>query len=548
MKGRTGSEWPGVGFTGVANILRVEHTQVWGAMTYIDSQEKRFASFSLGSEKPIEFAISAENVLEATAISSPIQPLPAGVEYLEGFMHLRDDVIAVINMKKRLGLAETDYGPDAKVAVVSIARLRFGLLFDDIKDVFLAGGDAVQPLHPAFKRADSLISDLIKLNHGERTIELLDLKLLLGDQSTLEQIQQAERLNPSVRDGSQRSVSRFVVFCCLEQEYGVPVEHVQEIAFLSKMDDVFRNDAIQGAVQLRGHTIPVLNSADLLQQQPQSFAAGEDTRILVLNSDEFQYGLIVDRVREIICIADDEILALPFSSHNSVCGVYQRPGGRNTMLIRVNKLIRAHKSELHAISRIKSADEEENTHSVQIQSHHLISADCYLVFSIGRKFAIQLNDVQEIIEPMGLMELPAATGFDSRVLNLRGTVIPVIALRSFFDYPDDDMARSDTKLIIVRSRNRIAALEVDRILTLFKQVKYQKTPSLNPQLRQRADTLDRLIEFVGDSGVTEHVLVINVSAMMDNHLGLPAETTAIMSESDTKEKNHGPDTATPPEE
>jgi purine-binding chemotaxis protein CheW len=516
-------------------------------MTIIGSQEKRFASFTLVGEKPIEFAISAENVLEATAVTASIQPLPASVDYLEGFMHLRDDVIAVINMKKRLGLARTDYGADAKVAVVSIARLRFGLLFDDIKDVFVAGGDAVQPLHSAFKRADSLISDLIKLDNGRRTMELLDLKLLLGNQVTLEQIQQADRLSPSAKAGPQKSVSRFVVFCCQGQEYGVPVDQVQEIAFLSKMDDVFKNDAIQGAVQLRGHTIPVLNATGLLQQEPQSSDNGEETRILVLNGDEFQYGLIVDKVREIICIGDDEIMRLSFSSHDAVGGVYQRPDGDNIMLIRVNTLIGAQQSELHAIARIKSNGEDTGAHTVH-QSQHLITADCYLVFSIGRKFAIQLNDVQEIIEPMGLMELPAATGFDRRVLNLRGTVIPVIDLRCFYGYPDNDTECRDTKLIIVRSQDRIAALEVDRILTLHKQSKYQKTPSLNPQLQKRADTLDRLIEFAGDTGVNEHVLVINVSAMMDNHLGLHTATPPIASEFNTKEKNHGPNTATPPEE
>ena len=95
------------------------------------SSEQRFASFLLDGERAIEFAINAAEVLEATPITGVIQPLPASVTYLEGLMHLRDDAIFVINMKKRLGLTPDDYGADAKVAVVSVCQMRLGLLFDD---------------------------------------------------------------------------------------------------------------------------------------------------------------------------------------------------------------------------------------------------------------------------------------------------------------------------------------------------------------------------------------------------------------------------------
>jgi len=31
-----------------------------------------------------------------------------------------------------------------------------------------------------------------------------------------------------------------------------------------------------------------------------------------------------------------------------------------------------------------------------------------------------------------------------------------------------------------------------------------------------------LIEFIGETGITEHVLVLNIEAMMDNHLDMAA--------------------------
>ncbi|MEJ2641648.1 MAG: chemotaxis protein CheW [Desulfosarcinaceae bacterium] len=108
------------------------------------------------------------------------------------------------------------------------------------------------------------------------------------------------------------------------------------------------------------------------------------------------------------------------------------------------------------------------------------------------------------------------------MLNLRGTVIPVVNLGGYFEESGPD---GDQKLIIGRKADRIVALQVSRIVTIYKQVKFQETPSLNPRYRHCADMLDRLIEYVGDAGIKEHVLVINIEKLMQNHLGMLATET-----------------------
>lgn len=514
-------------------------------MTLTDHQEQRFASFILDSGKSIEFAIHADQVLEATPISSSIQPLPGAAPYLEGLMHLRDDAIPVINMKRRLGLPVTEYTGDAKVAVVSVSQIRLGLLFDDIRDVFVVDSEEIAPVPTAFQTSEGIISNLIKLEQGRRTMELLDLKRLLGDGDEAAQMRQPEMDVTPSHAPARQTYLRFVIFSSLGQKYGVPVERVQEITFLSEIDDMFNNDVIEGAVELRGHSIPVLNASKLLQTQPQDHQAGENTRVLIIDAESFQYGMIVDHIHEIIAITEDDILDLPRNGHDTVNGVYQRQDGSNILLLQVDTLIETQATQLQSVARLKSTQEKENGDGGQLQSRHLITADCYLVFSIGRNFAIELNDVQEIIETRDLMTLPASTGFDRRVLNLRGRVVPVINLNTFYGLTEEN-AVEEKKLIIARNRERIVALEVDRILTIYKQVQYRRTPSLNPQLSDKKDTLDRLIEFVGESGIKEHVLIINIGAMMDNHLEMtPSEQVTHTdveiptdTECDIKENNH----------
>jgi purine-binding chemotaxis protein CheW len=116
------------------------------------------------------------------------------------------------------------------------------------------------------------------------------------------------------------------------------------------------------------------------------------------------------------------------------------------------------------------------------------------------------------------MSIPAATGFNSEVLNLRGQIIPVINLRKFYGYPEQEQENGSSRLIICRDGKQMIALRVDSIVTIYKQEQFYATPSLNAQLKPRQDTLDRLIEFAGEGQMTEHVLVVNTRNLINNHL------------------------------
>ena len=502
---------------------------------------RQFASFTLNQGHPIELAINAESVLEATPVNGHIQAFLTGVDFLEGFMHLRDDTIPVINMKRRLGLPHCEYASSAKVAVIRRSDLRMGLLFDDIKDVLCVPQTCIHPVHPGLLSKNSIISDLIKLDAGRRTLELLDLNMLIdGPGTTGPTGEDAPQSHDDARK-NEKKYTRYVVFVSAGQEYAVPVRHTQEITFLSKIDDVFKNDHIEGAVRLRGQAIAVLSSVRLLPNSAAPSLSGENTRVLILNSDGLHYGIIVDEIREIISIGHHDIRPVPQNNRNTVCGIYQRPNLKNIMLIQAENLIKTQHEVLRAMARLKNNAIEPVVSNDGVRCDRSISDHCYLIFSISRNFAIELNDVQEIIESRDILNIPGAGGLDGRVLNLRDRIIPVINMRRFYGYDENPDSDPRGKLIVVRNRTRTVALEVDHIVTIYKQVRSQKTPSLNPRLSEREDTLDRLIEYVGDSGLKEHVLVVNVCAMMDNHLGLTTPTESTTNKIYLEESDHDSD-------
>lgn len=479
--------------------------------------EQLFASFLLDRNQGLEIAIAAENVTEATSLTEKIQPLPASVPFLEGIMHLRDEVIPVLNLKKRLGLKGSDYDEEAKIAVVILAKQRFGLLFDDIKEVLRVDDSLLLPIQPALQSEDYIISDLITLKDEHRTLEVLDLNRLFQEEILLAN-NQAIASSRESQSSLNYSYSRYVIFTSDDQEYGIPVENSREITFPADIDDTFSSGCLEGALQLRGRTIPVMNADALLKGSCRTRDENDElSRILVMSTDTLTFGIVIDEIREILTVTNEKILPMPIREEQSVAGVYEPEAGRNIMLLDVTNLIASQIERLESMARIKT-DGEEEEEAIVAEARHLITENCYLIFAIGKHFAIELKDVQEILEQNELMSIPAATGFDSEVINLRGEIIPVVNLRNFYGYPEQQEMTEGSRLIICRDDTRTIALQVDTIITIYKQEKFHPTPSLNPQLQPRKDTLDHLIEFVGDQGVKEHVLVVNTRNLIRNHL------------------------------
>jgi len=480
-------------------------------------KEQLFASFILDQSSGIEIAMPAEQVVEALALNEPIRPLPTSADFLEGIMPLRGDVIPVINLKKRLALATTTYGSEAKVVVVQGGSKRYGLLVEDIRDVLRIKPQSIEHLPSFLMNQESVVTDLIKLDAGQRTLELLDLKRLFPC-SVDDEAGQSQGGAVSIR---QRTYQQFVLYSCRDQVYGVPVAEAREICFFDNIDATFQSGKVQGALQLRGQTIPVLCSAVLLGCSTENLMPTEDSRILVMHSEDLSFGLIVDKVHQILVVAEDEILPIPGEHLPHLQGVCSTKKFDNIMLLNVQGLIRTQVDKISAMAKLRR-NKENIIQEDEPSARHIITEHCYLIFGIGKHYAIELKDVQEIIDCGDLIQLTSEQGMVQGVINLRGRVVPVMSLRNFYTCPEHNVLGKELgqedKLIIGTAGGNMVALLVDEITTIYKQEKYHTTPSLRPELQSKKDTLDRLIEFINDEGLKEHVLVVNVANILRNHL------------------------------
>jgi len=84
-------------------------------------------------------------------------------------------------------------------------------------------------------------------------------------------------------------------------------------------------------------------------------------------------------------------------------------------------------------------------------------------FRLGEDlYAIDIMRIKEIIRPLKLTALPKFPAFMEGIINLRGTVIPVVDLRRRFDLTDIEVT-SSTRLLIVSLAGPVLALVVDEV-------------------------------------------------------------------------------------
>jgi purine-binding chemotaxis protein CheW len=95
----------------------------------------KFLSFYLGKE---EFAIQVSSVREIIGLQD-ITPVPQTPVYIKGVLNLRGRVIPVIDLRKKCGLPEVEYGPQACIIVVRVetkaAGIPMGVVVDGVSEV-----------------------------------------------------------------------------------------------------------------------------------------------------------------------------------------------------------------------------------------------------------------------------------------------------------------------------------------------------------------------------------------------------------------------------
>lgn len=90
-----------------------------------------------------EYGVNILNVQEIKVMTD-ITRIPFAPDYVKGVMNLRGSVLPVIDLKRRLGLADAPYTDASRIIVMKIGELSVGMIVDAVTEVMTIDGRRIE--------------------------------------------------------------------------------------------------------------------------------------------------------------------------------------------------------------------------------------------------------------------------------------------------------------------------------------------------------------------------------------------------------------------
>ncbi len=152
----------------------------------------------------------------------------------------------------------------------------------------------------------------------------------------------------SIATPTASRAGKYLTFFLAGEEYGLEILKVSEIISMQPITRVPRMpEFVRGVINLRGKVIPI---TDLRKKFNMDLEGVDDSCIIVVQMKGIQTGIVVDRVSEVVAIAETDIEDAPsFGAgiHTEFLLGIGKTGGRVKLLLDIDKVLKT--SELEAL-------------------------------------------------------------------------------------------------------------------------------------------------------------------------------------------------------
>lgn len=423
------------------------------------SETRQFVTFIAGGEV---FAVDMAPVQEIIRLPEVVR-VPLAPATLDGLANLRGKVLPIISLRRMFGFPEQEHDDATRAVVVDVGQ-PLGFVVDRVASVVGVEPSQIEDVSAIRSTVDTdLLSGLIKGVGGHAMIMVLDFeKLIQREFSQIAGIAKsagmAGALSASTAhdDEDEEAASdelQLVSFNVAEQEYAIAIEDVQEIVQVP--DTIIHvphsESHVIGVMTLRSRLLPLVSLRRMfgLPDQP----LDEKSRIVVLSIGNASVGVAVDGVSEVLRVAKTYVDAMPallakdggMADISEICRLDD--GKRLVSIITVRNLF-DHSAIKEALSTVNDIERETGEDAAEL-GEDLDDDEQVVVFRLDKEeFGVPINSVQEIVRvPEELIHVPRAPEFVEGVINLRGSVLPVIDLRLRLGLPR--VERSDNQRIMV---------------------------------------------------------------------------------------------------
>jgi purine-binding chemotaxis protein CheW len=399
--------------------------------------------------------------------------MPLAPPALDGLSNLRGRVLPIVSLRRLFGLEPLAHDDATRALVINLGQA-LGFVVDRVASVVSVEAGEIQPATTiqSIVKADFLTGVIHRTTAAgaPELMLVLDFDRLVKDHLGVPAMGQRESHAAASDAAAGQPVGvaaadelRLVSFTVDAQEYAIAIANVQEIVQVPALITTVPNTSahVLGLISLRQRLLPLVSLRSLFGLP--EVTLGEQHRIVVVAlPDGSQVGLVTDTVKEVLGVPRHQAEAMPAvlsRSHDlqefeSICRL--DGGKRLVSIIAADKLLgqAAIREAVDVAARgAGSADPtlEDAPMNAETENRESTTDDDaqVVIFRLGEgEFAVPIMSVQEIVRvPETLTRVPRTPRFVEGVINLRGTVLPVIDQRSRLGM--DSVARNDRQRIMV---------------------------------------------------------------------------------------------------
>lgn len=299
---------------GVSSV-RAEETENDGA-----SDELQLVSFAVAGQ---EYAISIEDVQEIVQVPEHVVHVPHSESHVLGVMTLRNRLLPLVSLRRMFGLPPQDADEHSRIVVVALGSSSVGVVMDSVNEVLRVAKTDVDSMPGLLARDGDLsdINEICRLDGGKRLVSIIS----AGNMFRHSAIKEALSTVGNQHDGEYEAAEaaseqngamaeddeQVVVFRLDKEEFGVPIDSVQEIVRVpDELTHVPKAPAfVEGVINLRGVVLPVIDQRRRLGLV--TTERNDRQRIMVFLFDGVRTGFIVDSVTEVLKIHKSAIESAP---------------------------------------------------------------------------------------------------------------------------------------------------------------------------------------------------------------------------------------------
>jgi len=451
---------------------------------------QQFVTFMAGDEV---FAADMAPVKEIIRVPEVVR-VPLAPSALEGLANLRGKVLPIISLRRLFGFPDLAHDDSTRALVVDVGQ-PLGFVVDRVLSVVGVDASHIEEVGSLQTTVNTeVLSSLIKDVGGHAMVMVLDFAKLIekefsqvADHSKSKGVAGALEAKAQGEEAETSDELQLVSFDVEGQEYAIAIEDVQEIVQVPEavIHVPHSESHVLGVMTLRSRLLPLVNLRSMFGLPHRDL--DEKSRIVVLTLNGLSVGVVVDAVSEVLRVSKSGVDALPAllardGNLAEITAICRLDKGKRLVSIVTARNLFGHSAIKEALSAVNDDDLLEEEQSKETEEG-LDDDEQVVIFRLDKEeFGAPIASVQEIVRvPEDLIRVPQAPPFVEGVINLRGTVLPVIDLRRRLGL--EQVERTDRQRIMVfliaGVRTGFIVDQVAEVLKIPKAV-IEPSPQLSP--------------------------------------------------------------------